>query len=242
MITKEEASNGIEKTIREHLMASLERLQTNYVDLYYLHRVNREVSLEEIAKVMGILIKEGLIHGWGLSQVSKETIELAHKITPVSAVQNIYSMVERGIEDDVIPYCVENNIGIVPFSPIASGLLSGKLNTNSDFSHSDDVRKFVPQLNKENFVANQPIVDLLGKFAKSKNATMAQISLAWMLHKYPKNLVPIPGSKVQERILENLGAWNVKLTDSEFKELENELNKIPVKGYRGYVEYFGDTM
>ena len=237
MITKEEADKGIEKVIREHLMASLERLQTKYVDLYYLHRVNREVSLEEIAKAMGVFIKEGLIKGWGLSQVSKETIERAHKITPVSAVQNIYSMVERGSEKDVIPYCIENNIGFVPFSPTSSGLLAGTLNANSDFSHNDDVRKFVPQLKKENLIANQPIVDLVAKFAKLKNCTSAQICLAWMLKKYPKMLVPIPGSKNHGRILENLGAWNVKLSDDEFKDLDGELNKIEVKGYRGYVAY-----
>ena len=242
MITKEEADKGIEKVIREHLMASLERLQTKYVDLYYLHRVNRDVSLEEIAKAMGVFIKEGLIKGWGLSQVSKETIERAHKVTPVSAVQNIYSMVERGSEKDVIPYCIENNIGFVPFSPTSSGLLAGTLNANSDFSHNDDVRKFVPQLKKENLIANQPIVDLVAKFAKLKNCTPVQISLAWMLKKYPKMLVPIPGSKNQGRILENLGAWNVKLSDDEFKELDGELNKIEVKGYRGYEEFMGGTM
>ena len=241
-ITKEEAEKGVEKSIREHLMASLERLQTKYVDLYYLHRVNKEVSLEEIAKAMGVFIKEGLIKGWGLSQVSKETIERAHKVIPVSAVQNIYSMVERGCEEDVIPYCVENNIGFVPFSPTSSGLFSGKLTVNSDFSHSDDVRKFVPQLSKENLVANQPVVDLVAKFAKIKNCTPTQIALAWMLKKYPKILVPIPGSKNQGRILENLGSWNVKLSDEEFKELDGELNKIEIKGYRGYVEYYGGTM
>ena len=237
MITKEEAEKGIEKTIREHLMASLERLQTKYVDLYYLHCMNRQVSLEEIAKVMGKLIKEGLIKGWGLSQVSKKTIERAHKITPVSAVQNIFSMVERGSEEEVIPYCIKNNIGFVAFSPIASGLLSGKININTDFSHSDDVRKFVPQLDKDNIVKNKPIVDLVEKFAKLKNCTLAQNSLAWMLKKFPKNLVPIPGSKNQERILENLGAWNVKLNDNELKELDDELNKIVVNGYRGFEEF-----
>ena len=151
-------------------------------------------------------------------------------------------MVERGSEEDVIPYCIENNIGFVPFSPVASGLLSGKINTNSDFSHYDDVRKYVPQLSKQNLVENQPIVDLIDKFAKIKNCTLAQISLAWMLKKYPKILVPIPGSKNKERILENLGAWNVKLNDEEFRNLDGELNKIPVKGYRGYVEYYGDKI
>lgn len=156
-------------------------------------------------------------------------------------MQNIYSMIERSIEEKVIPYCVENKIGVVPFSPIASGFLSGKVSSQTDFSHKDDVRKFVPQLKKENLEANQPILDLIKKFAVEKNATPAQISLAWMLKKYP-NVVPIPGSKNQGRILENLGAWNVELTDEEFLKLDSELNKIPVAGFRGHVEMMGDSM
>jgi len=239
--TEEVEKDGVFATVRHHLLRSMERLQTDYVDLYYLHRVNASVSVEEVAKAMGTLIDEGLILGWGLSQVPVEVIRKAHEITPVSAVQNIYSMVERGVEDDVMPYCMENGIGLVPFSPIASGFLSGKVTTATDFSHSDDVRKFVPQLRKENIEANQPILDLLGEYAERKNATKAQISLAWMLHKYP-NVVPIPGSKNQERILENLGAWNVVLTDEEFAALEAALNAIEVHGYRGYDETEGGSM
>lgn len=239
--TDEAKKYGVYETIRRHLQGSLQRLQTDYVDLYYLHRVNKDVAIEDVADAMGRLIDEGLIKGWGLSQVPVEVIKKAHEITPVSAVQNIYSMVERGVEDNVIPYCMENSIGLVPFSPIASGFLSGKVTTQTDFSHSDDVRKFVPQLRKENIEANQPILDLLGQYAKQKKATKAQISLAWMLHKYP-NVVPIPGSKNQERILENLGAWNVTLTDEEFVALEEALNAIEVHGYRGYVEIEGGSM
>lgn len=125
-----------------------------------------------------------------------DTIQRAHGVTPLSAVQNIYSMLERGVEEAVIPYCLAHNIGLVPFSPIASGFLSGKVTANSDFSHSDDVRKFVPQLRKENMAANQPILDLLEQYAARKNATKAQISLSWMLHKYP-NVVPIPARKIR---------------------------------------------
>ena len=156
-------------------------------------------------------------------------------------IQNIYSMVERGVEDAVIPYCLEHNIGLVPFSPIASGLLSGKVKAGDDFSHQDDVRKFVPQLSSENIEANRPIVDLIAKYAEMKDATNAQISLAWMLHKYP-NVVPIPGSKNQGRILENLGAWNVCLTQEEFKTLDDALNAIPVHGHRGFVQFEGMKM
>lgn len=239
---EEPAQDGsVYATVKRHLLASLERLDTDYVDLYYLHRVNLAVPLEEVAESMGMLEAEGLIRGWGLSQVDVDTIEKAHSITPLSAIQNIYSMVERGIETEVIPYCMEHNIGIVPFSPIASGFLSGKVNAGTDFSHSDDVRKFVPQLNQENINANQPIIDLIARYAESKKATNAQISLAWMLHKYP-NVVPIPGSKNQERILENLGAWNVHLTDEEFTALDAALNSIPVHGHRGFVQMEGSKI
>lgn len=239
--TEEVAQKGLYGTIRAHLEASMERLQTDYVDLYYLHRVNTKLPLEDVSEAMGKLIRDGLIRGWGLSQVSVEMIRKAHQITPVSAVQNIYSMVERGIEEDVIPFCMEHNIGVVPFSPIASGFLSGKVTTQTDFSHSDDVRKFVPQLQQENIQANQPILYLLDEYAKKKNATKAQLSLAWMLRKYP-NVVPIPGSKNQERILENLGAWNIVFTDEEFREIEQALEKIPVHGHRSYVEVEGGSM
>lgn len=232
---------GLNATIRRHLADSLNRLQTDYVDLYYLHRVHQDFPVEDVAAVMGALFNEGLIRGWGLSQVPKELIEAAHRVTPVSAVQNIYSMLERGIEEDVIPYCLEQSIGVVPFSPIASGFLSGKVTAETDFSHSDDVRKFVPQLRKENMEANQPILDLLSRYAEAKHATKAQISLAWMLHKYP-NVVPIPGSKNQERILENLGAWNTELTDDEFASIETALDAIPVQGYRGHVEIDSGSM
>ena len=174
-------------------------------------------------------------------QVDVDTIKRANAVTPLSAVQNIYSMLERGVEERVIPYCLAHDIGVVPFSPIASGFLSGRVTKDSDFSHSDDVRKFVPQLSEENIAANQPILDLLEKYAQRKNATKAQISLSWMQHKYP-NVVPIPGSKNQERIIENLGAWNVSLTDDEFRALEKALDEIPVHGHRGFVEQQGSGM
>ena len=213
---------------------SLSNLRTDYIDLYYLHRISEAVRLEDVATVMGQLVKEGLIRGWGLSQVSADQIRAAHKITPLSAVQNIYSMVERDCETEIFPVCLEKGIGVVPFSPIASGFLSGKVTPQDQFGF-DDVRKFVPQLSKENIEANQPILDLLHRFAVEKHATNAQISLAWMLHKYP-NVVPIPGSKNQERILENLGAWNVTLSDDEFRQLQSALDECKVHGHRGCVE------
>ncbi len=225
------AFGSVYKTIRKHLEDSMERLQTNMVDLYYLHRMGG-VPVEDVAEAMGRLIDEGLIRGWGLSQVDVDIIDRAQQVTPLAAIQNIYSMVERDCEARVIPYCMENNIGFVPFSPIASGLLSGKITTETKFEKNDDVRNWVPQLSRANIAGNQPIVEMLKDFAEKKEATPAQISLAWMLHKYP-NVVPIPGSKNKERIIENLDSSNVELTDDEFKALEDALNGLKVYGHRG---------
>ena len=238
--TEEGKEKGVYASVKEHLMASLSNLNTDYVDLYYLHRINPDIPVEEVAQAMEKLVAEGLIRGWGLSQVPVEIIDRAHKTFQVSTVQNIYSMVERGVEENVMPYLLENNIGLVPFSPIASGLLSGKVSVNTKFEKFDDVRNFVPQLTKENIAGNQPIVDLLKEYAQMKDATPAQISLAWMLHKYP-NVVPIPGSKNKERILENLGSCNVALTDEEFVKLETALNGMEVFGHRGYDESSGSV-
>ena len=209
----------------------MSRLQTDMVDIYYLHRMG-SVPVEKTAEAMGRLIEEGLIRGWGLSQVDTDIIDRAQKITPLAAIQNIYSMVERDSEQSIIPYCMKNNIGFVPFSPIASGLLSGKITTETRFESYDDVRNWVPQLSKRNIEGNQPIVDLLKRVAEEKGATPAQITLAWMLHKYP-NAVPIPGSKNKERILENLDSALVELSDEKFEQLEKELNQLKVYGHRG---------
>lgn len=230
-----QAGEEIYMIVRRHLEASMKKLRTDYIDLYYLHRVNDNVPVEEVAEVMGRLIKEGLIRGWGLSQVSGETLEKADRVAPVSAVQNLYNILERDCETDIFPYCLEHGIGVVPFSPIASGFLSGKVTAGTKFEEKDDVRNWVPQLSKENIIGNQPVLDVLGRYAQEKGATKAQISLAWMLHKYP-NVVPIPGSKNRERILENLGGWNVKLTGEELARLEAALDACEVHGHRGHVE------
>ncbi len=222
---------NVYKTIRSHLEGSLERLQTDYVDIYYLHRMSG-VPVEKVAEAMGRLMEDGLIRGWGLSQVDVDIIDRAKQVTPLAAIQNIYSMVERDSEAEIIPYCMENNIGFVPFSPIASGLLSGKVTPDTQFERNDDVRNWVPQLSRRNIEGNQPIVEMLKSFAEKKGATPAQISLAWMLHKYP-NVVPIPGSKNKERIIENLDSANVELTEEEFEQLESSLNGLKVYGHRG---------
>ncbi len=227
-------TKDLNKIIRCHLDASMQNLRTDYVDLYYLHRYNEDIEMESVADIMGKLIQEGLIRGWGVSQVGVDLLKKAHETTPVSAVQNLYNMLERDCEKDVLPYCMEYGIGVVPFSPIASGFLSGKVTADTKFE-GDDVRQFVPQLQKDNLLANQPVLDILNRYAAEKGATNAQISLAWMLKKYP-NIVPIPGSKNKERILENLGAWNVKLTNEEADSLEKALSVITIYGHRGHEE------
>ena len=224
---------SVYKAVRRHLEDSMDRLQTDMVDLYYLHRTNGGIRIEDVAEAMGLLIEDGLIRGWGLSQVDVDIIDRAQNVTPISAIQNIYSMVERDMEKAVIPYCMEHGIGVVPFSPIASGLLSEKITTETKFEANDDVRNWVPQLSKANIAGNQPIIDLLKEYADRKHATSAQISLAWMLHKYP-NVVPIPGSKNKERIIENLDASKVELTEEEFYSLEEALNRCKVYGHRGF--------
>lgn len=226
----EECAGKVSKTIRAHLDASLERLQTDCVDLYYQHRMNKAISPEEVAEVMGDLIREGKIRGWGQSQSTAEEIRRADAVTPLTAVQSEYSMMERMFEKDVIPTCEELGIGFVPFSPLASGFLSGKYTAASQYA-GDDVRRVITRFNKENVNANQPLLDLLQKYAAQKGATPAQISLAWMLHK-KDFIVPIPGMRTTERFEENFGAADIELSEEEFQSLEKELAKIEIHGNR----------
>jgi aryl-alcohol dehydrogenase-like predicted oxidoreductase len=224
--------------MRSRLDASRSRLGTDFVDLYYLHRWDERIAIERVAEVMGRFIDEGLIGGWGMSQVDTPVVKAAHEVTPVTAVQNLYNILERDCEETLLPYMVEQGIGLVPFSPVASGLLSGKIDTSTEFEKVDDVRNWVPQLSRENIAGNQPIIDVLRAWAADKGATPAQICLAWMLHKWP-NVVPIPGSKNKGRILENLGAADVTFTADEFATLQAQLDALPVFGHRGHVEYQG---
>lgn len=231
-VSKEEIEvyGSLMEEIRAHLRKSMGNLKTDYIDLYYLHRINPEIPVEDVAACMGVLIDEGLIKGWGLSQVTVDTLMRAHHVTPVSAVQSEYSIMERAFEEDIIPACLENNIGFVAFSPIASGFLSGNVDENAEYK-GDDIRKIVPRFKKENVEANQPILNLITQFARDKGASNAQISIAWMLHKYP-NVVPIPGSKNKGRIIENLNSSDVTLTDEEFEAIEKSLSQLEVHGVR----------
>ena len=218
------------KGVTNALNDSLKRLQTDYIDIYYEHRVPLDSNVEEVAGWMGEFIKEGKIRAWGQSQSTVEQIRKAHAVTPLTAIQSEYSMMERMFEKDVIPTCKELNIGFVAFSPMASGFLSGKYNTNTEYK-GDDVRRVITRFAPENVEKNQPLLALLHAVADKKGVTPAQLSLAWMLHKYP-HVVPIPGMRKDERVIENLSAAEVVLTDEEFNNIETELNKITIYGNR----------
>ncbi|WAB99783.1 aldo/keto reductase [Pseudomonas putida] len=229
-IDKASAEAPVESQIRQHLEASLKRLGTDHVELYYQHRISPHIPVEDIALTMQKLIDEGKIGGWGQSQPTAEQIRQAHAVTPLSAVQSEYSMMERMFEQDVIPACKELGIGFVPFSPLASGFLSGKVQADATFQ-GDDVRRVITRFSPDNMAANQPLLDLLHQFAKEKGATPAQVSLAWMLAK-ESFIAPIPGSRKAARIEENLGAADVALTKAEFQALEAELSKLSIHGNR----------
>jgi aryl-alcohol dehydrogenase-like predicted oxidoreductase len=192
--------------------------------------MSKSISIEEIAYCTGELIKEGIILGWGLSQVTAEELRRAHAVTPLTAIQSEYSMMERMFEKDVIPACGELGIGFVPFAPLASGFLSGKINPDAKYT-GDDVRRVITFFNRDHILANQPILDVINQFASAKGATPAQIALAWMLHK-KDYIVPIPGSRTYERIRENLGSTEVLLSETEFSKIEAALAGIKIYGNR----------
>lgn len=216
--------------IRGALEASLDRLQTDMVDLYYMHRVPDDSPLEEIADWIGELIKAGLIRAWGLSECTETQLRRAHSVTPLSAIQSEYSMMERKYEKGVIPACSELGIGFVAYSPMAGGFLSGKYSASAKYE-GDDVRRVITRYQPENVQANQPLLDELNQLAAKCHATPAQIALAWILKKEPF-MVPIPGMRSEKRIRENLGAADVTLSDAEFRNLEEALSHIAIHGNR----------
>ena len=229
MIREPVTGEELARQIRARVDASLARLATDRVDLYYQHRVPDE-TVEEVAGVMGELIDEGKVVGWGQSQASEDQLRCAHAVTPLTAIQSEYSIMERMFEHDVIPTCEELGIGFVAFSPLASGFLSGKISAADTYT-GDDVRRVITRFDRDNIRANQPLLNVLTGFAAEKGATPAQVSLAWMLHKR-SFIVPIPGSRRRERIEENLGAADVTLTDAEFARIEDELARIEIHGDR----------
>ncbi len=217
--------SGLQKTLED----SLKRLRTDYIDIYFVHRLPQEIEVEQLAEWFGKLIKAGKIRGWGLSEVPAEIIRRAHKITPLTAIESEYSMMARQWEEKEIPTCAELGIGFMAYAPMAGGLLSGKIKANTKFE-GDDIRRTITRYSEENLNKNQPVIDLVKKFAAEKNSTPAQISLAWVMHK--EFIVPIPGMRKDERIKENLGAAEISLNDEEYKQLTDELNKLEIFGDR----------
>jgi len=216
--------------IREVAEASLKRLGTGVIDLFYQHRVDPGVPIEDVAGAVKDLIQEGKVKHFGLSEPGVQTIRRAHAVQPVTAVQNEYSLWWRKPEEEVLPVLEELGIGFVPFSPLGRGFLTGKMNENTAFD-SSDLRSTLPRFTPEARKANQALVDLLGEIAKRKKATPAQIALAWLLAQKPW-IVPIPGTTKLPRLEENIGAPSIELTSEDLREIEAAASKIKVQGAR----------
>ena len=215
----------------ESLRKQLEdSLKTDYIDLYYIHRVDPNVPIEDVAMAMKQFKKEGLIKHWGLSEAGVETIRRAHKVEPLAAVEYEYSMWWREIEKDVLPVLEELGIGLVAYSPLGRGFLTGKLDKNSTFGENDN-RADLPRFTKEAMAANQVVIDYINELAIAKNATAAQIALAWVMAQKPW-IVPIPGTTKISRIHENIKAANIKFSDEEMKTINDALSKIEIVGDR----------
>ena len=211
---------------------SLKRLRTDRIDLYYQHRVDPNVPIEDVAGAVKELIAQGKVLHFGLSEASAKTIRRAHAIQPVSAVQTEYSLMNREVEQNgVLKTCRESGIGFVPWGPMGQGYLTVKIDAQTKFDPKMDVRSEFPRFSSENIAANMPMVDFLRQFSKKKNATPAQISLAWLLAQEPF-IVPIPGTRNAEHLNENLRAINVQLTPADLREIETALSKIEVHGGR----------
>jgi len=216
--------------IKEVADASLKRLKTNVIDLFYQHRVDPNVPIEEVAGAVKELIQQGKVKHFGLSEAGVQTIRRAHKVQPVTALQSEYSLWWREPEKEVIPTLEKLGIGFVPFSPLGKGFLTGKITEDTKFD-KNDFRNIVPRFTPEARKANQALVDLLGRFAQQKKVTPAQIALAWLLAQKPW-IVPIPGTTKLHRLEENLGAANIQLTPEDLRELDTAASKIPVQGAR----------
>ena len=210
--------------------ASLKHLQTDVIDLFYQHRVDPNVPIEEVAGAVQDLIKEGKVKHFGLSEASVQTIRRANAVQPVTALQSEYSLWWREPEREILPTLEELGIGFVPFSPLGKGFLTGKIDENTQFD-KNDFRNTVPRFSEENRKANQALVDVLGRIAKDKNATNAQIALAWLLAQKPW-IVPIPGTTKLHRLEENIGAAAIKLSAENLREINEAVSHIEVQGAR----------
>ena len=216
--------------IKEAVEGSLKRLKTDVIDLYYQHRVDPNVPIEDVAGAVKELIQQGKVKHFGLSEAGAKTIRRAHAVQPVTALQSEYSLWWREPEQEILPTLEELGIGFVPFSPLGKGFLTGKISEETKFDKTD-FRNIVPRFTPENRKANQSMVDLLSKVAEQKKATAAQIALAWILAQKPW-MVPIPGTTKLHRLEENMGAANVQLTVDDLREIDNASAKIPVQGAR----------
>ena len=216
--------------IKEIAEASLKRLKTDVIDLFYQHRVDPNVPIEDVAGAVKELIQQGKMRQFGLSEAGVQTIRRAHKVQPVAALQSEYSLWFREPEKEVMPTLEELGIGFVPFSPLGKGFLTGKINEDTKFDKTD-FRNIVPRFTPENRKANQAVVDLVRQLAERKKATPAQIALAWLLAQKPW-IVPIPGTTKLERLEENVGAVRVELTSHDLREIDSAASKITVQGAR----------
>jgi aryl-alcohol dehydrogenase-like predicted oxidoreductase len=210
--------------------ASLKRLRLEAIDLFYQHRVDPNVPIEDVAGVVKDLIQAGKVKHFGLSEAGAQTIRRAHAVLPVAAVQSEYSLWWREVEVEVLPACEELGIGFVPFSPLGRGYLTGKIDENTTFA-SVDIRSRLPRFTPEARIANRAVIDLLARIGEQKRATPAQIALAWLLAQKPW-MVPIPGSRKLERLDENIGALAVELKPDDLQEIESAISKITVQGDR----------
>jgi aryl-alcohol dehydrogenase-like predicted oxidoreductase len=216
--------------IKQVVEASLQRLKTDVIDLYYQHRVDPNVPIEDVAGAVKDLIQAGKVKHFGLSEAGAQTIRRAHAVQPVTALQSEYSLWWRKPEEEVMPTLEELGIGFVPFSPLGKGFLTGKIDENTTFD-SSDFRNLVPRFTAEARKANQAMVDLIGVFAARKNATPAQIALAWVLAQKPW-IVPIPGTTKMHRLEENIGAASLELTPDDLREIDSATAQITVQGER----------
>jgi aryl-alcohol dehydrogenase-like predicted oxidoreductase len=222
--------NSRPEHIKQVAEGSLKRLKVDAIDLFYQHRVDPDVPIEDVAGAVKELIREGKVKHFGLSEAGVQTIRRAHAVQPVTAVQSEYSLWTRGPEKEVLPTLEELEIGFVPYSPLGKGFLTGKINENTTFD-SSDFRNTLPRFTPETRKANQALVDLLGRIAERKKATPAQIALAWLLAQKPW-IVPIPGTTKLARLEENIGAAAVELTPDDLREIESASSKIKVEGAR----------
>jgi aryl-alcohol dehydrogenase-like predicted oxidoreductase len=226
----QEGLNSRPEHIREVTEASLKRLKTDHIDLFYQHRVDPDVPVEDVAGTVKDLIQEGKVKHFGLSEAGVQTIRRAHAVQPVTALQSEYSLWWREPEEEVLPTLEELGIGFVPFSPLGKGFLTGAIDENTSFD-STDFRNIVPRFTPEARKANQALVQLLGEIAAQKQVTRAQIAIAWLLAQKPW-IVPIPGTTKLERLEENIGAAGVELTPDDLRDIESAVSLVSVQGAR----------